>query len=134
MKKFLLLLVPILFLFLVSGCNSKVSPDDISKISLGMSPDKVVDVLGKPSKQTTDRDELTGNYDNLATLYASKIEFDENEDDKYRGYGEYHDVFNAIKNKENVEVYEYETNEDKHTIYIYFLNDEVSFFFDLDLG
>ncbi|MHC5249137.1 lipoprotein [Enterococcus sp. LJL90] len=131
MKKVLFLL-GILLMF--TGCSNNISPEDVSKISLGMSPEKVKTILGEPTKATTDRKELTTEYFTIATLYAVDIEFDENEEDKYRGYDEYSEVHQALDNKENVELFEYKTNEESRNIYIYFVNDEVSFFFDYNLS
>lgn len=131
MKKLLLLIFLTIFL---SSCSKPISPQDVSKISFGMSSDKVVEILGRPTLKTTDRSELSGKYDGLTMLYITKIELDENEDNKTRGYDEYSDIYSAINDKENVELFTYETNKNNHDIYIYFLNDKVSFFYDYDLN
>lgn len=123
-----------LFILIIclSGCSSTISAGDVSKISLGMSQEKVEELLGSPDIKTTDRDELTTKYDSISTLYASQIEFDDTEDNKNRGYEEYSETFSAIGNKENVELYIYNTKKDSEKIYIYFINEKVSFFYSFD--
>ncbi|MBV7391092.1 outer membrane protein assembly factor BamE [Enterococcus sp. ALS3] len=121
-----------LFLLLLSACSSnKVSKNDLSKISLDMSQQKVESILGTPSIKTTDRDELTSKYDSIVMIYASRIEFDKKEANKNRGYDEYSGVFNALKEKKNVELYVYTINKNE-ALYIYFIDGKTDFFFYLD--
>ena len=129
MKKLITLML--FLLFIVSGCGTKVSAGDVSKISIDMTQSKVEDILGSPEVKTTDREELSTKYDSLSTLYASQIEFDSSESNKNRGYDEYSDTFTAINNKENVELYVYDTSDKNEKIYIYFINEKVSFFYSL---
>ena len=130
MKKLITL---ILFcVFIISGCGANVSSSDLSKISKDMTQKKVEEILGSPDVKTTDREELTNKYDSISTLYASQIEFDDSESNKNRGYDEYSETFNAINNKENVELYVYDTKIDSEKIYIYFINEKVSFFYSLN--
>lgn len=131
MKRLWLLLVVI---FLV-GCGSQVRPGDTSKIALGMSEDEVVELLGKPDIQTTDRKELETTYNNYASLYATDIEFqkDLTYEESMGGWTEVSPFFNAVEGKQNVKVYDYALDNNYH-INIFFLDNEVIVFYELDLG
>lgn len=119
MKKAIVLFV---FTFIFVGCGKTVSPDDISKISKGMSEDKVIEILGKPNERTTDRENLSqGEFSGAASINAEKNE----------QYDDYSPILTALENKENVEGFKYKTNEEKHNIYIFFLDGKVKYFFNL---
>lgn len=130
MKKSLALVL--IFIFVLSGCGKNLTSKDISKISIDMDQEKVEEVLGKPSFKTTDRDDLTGKYDSITTIYNTRIEFDRNEEDNLRGYAEYSETYKAINEKKNVELYVYDTETEEEKIYIYFINKKVSFFYSLN--
>ena len=117
-------------LILLASCSKTISPNDIDKVSIGMSQEKITDILGNPDKKTTDRKKLTEYYDGIVMLYASKIDYNKEENDENLVYDDYSDTYIALKEKKNVELFEYETSDEDQKIYIYFLNNEVSFFFN----
>lgn len=122
MKK--LFVVVLAFLFL-SGCSSKVpTPDDVDKIGKGMDEDKVVEILGEPSSKTTDRKEIENQYYAISTVVASNTDT----------YYELSVVSDAINNKENVEVYDYETDKENQHIIVFFVDDEAQYFYSVDYG
>lgn len=127
MKKILLI-----FAFLLVGCSSSPEPGDTSSIAIGMNEDRVIDILGEPDQRTTDRNELTGEYESLTSLYAVGAEFDDDKDEDVI-YGRNNEIHTAIEEQENVEVFEYEP-EDNYLIIVYFINNEVSHFYELDLN
>lgn len=117
-------------LILLASCSKTISPNDIDKVSIGMSQEKITDILGNPDKKTTDHKKLTEYYDGIVMLYASKIDYNKEENDENLVYDDYSDTYIALKEKKNVELFEYETSDEDQKIYIYFLNNEVSFFFN----
>ena len=114
------------------GCDSKVTEGDTSKISKGMSENEVIEILGKPTIETTDRNDLQSTYDEFGTLYAVNVEFDEDKEDSNSGWTELGEFKRAVEEKRNVKVYDYKLA-DKKRIIINFLDNKVSFFYELDL-
>ena len=126
MKKLLLLFLTILLV----ACGKSPDVGDTSKISKGMSEDEVVDLLGKPDFETTDRNELETTYDTYISLKVVELDL---AGEDYTSWDGASDISNAVENKENVKVYEYKLKEN-YFIHIYFLNNEVRYFYELDLS
>lgn len=129
MKKIILLFI-ISSLFLI-GCTT-IAEGDTSKITLGMSKDNVTEILGRPDETTTDRNDLSTDYDNISTMHAVRLEFDETEDE-YVAYGRLREISDAIDEERNVELFDYHVKDDYRTI-VYFIDNEVVHFYELDLS
>ena len=137
MKKAKLIWVITISVLFLAACTRKVEPTDVDTVSLNMSQQKVKKLLGNPKESTTDRKKLIGIYDTYSMLYTigTKEKSNIGYSDKY-GVDEkddYFKTFKAINSKNNVEVFEYETTKKDSKIIVYFIDNKVSFFYNIDL-
>lgn len=131
MKLHKIFLVAISALILVA-CGNNIEKGDTENIGTGMSQDQIIEILGEPDYSTTNRDELSNKFYTWYSIHAVEAEDDDNQYDENAAYLSLGDYLEAIEDKVNVEVFEYKI-EDELLIHVYFLNNEVNYFYEYEL-
>lgn len=135
MKNKFILVCILFFVLIISGCSNNISENSINKLYMNMTKKELESELGKPDYKTSDRTELENEFHGSTSVYLTQLEFEEDQEviDSSMGYSEYAPVNDAIEAKQKVEVYQYDI-EELHYLNAYFIEDELKFFYNVDLN